>query len=198
MDDTTRNIDPDQAQEMLAQVELVQSQVRRSLLSSNWWLFILWGAISLGSVYPVLFSDDLGFYWVVAAPLGAIASYAIGYRMSHDVGTTLSSWPYVVTGVALFVGTFGSSWVLEGVAAVTGVWVAVGLGFSVFAVLDRQFGAVAVFAVLIGLSFVFAWRLDDVWTVYMLNGMSYGMAFLSLGLGLRVGGWRPAGISRRR
>ncbi len=193
-DDQTQ-FDPDQAQEMLAQVELVQSQVRWSLLSGNWWLFLLWGVIVLGSVYPILFLDlDTGWYWIVAGPLGAVASYAVGYRVSHDIGTTLSSWPYVVTGVAIFVGTFGTSAMFTGTAAVTGVFVSLAVGFSVFALLDRQYGAVSIFVVTIALAFALATEISDVIVLYTINAVAFGMALVALGLGLRVG--RPSGAVR--
>ena len=182
------HIDPDDAQEMLAQVDLVQSQVRWSLLSSNWWLFLLWGIVVLGSTYPVLFLDiDTGWYWIIAGPLAAIASYAVGYRVSHEIGTTLSSWPYVVTGLAIFVGTFGTSAIFSGSAAVTGVFVSLALGFSVFALLDRQYGPVAIFAITIVLAFALATQVEDVTFLYSINAVSFGMALVSLGLGLRVG-----------
>ena len=193
-DDRTE-FDPEQVHEMLAQVELVQSQVRWSLLSSNWWLFLLWGTIVLGSIYPVLFLDiDTGWYWIVAGPLGAIASYAVGYRVSHDIGTTLSSWPYVVTGLAIFVGTFGTSALFTGAAAVTGVFVSLALGFSVFALLDRQYGAVSIFGVTVVLAFALATEVSDVVILYSMNAVAFGMALVALGLGLRVG--RPDGSLR--
>lgn len=190
------SIDPDHAQEMLAQVELVQSQVRWSLLSSNWWLFLLWGCIILGSLVPSLFLEtDNGWYWIVAGPLGALASFAVGFRLSHEVGTTLSGRPYVLTGLAIFAGTWGSSILLTGRAAITGVFISLALGFSMFAWLDRQYGPISIFVVLIVLSLTFATEIEDPVFLYSVNAVAFGMAFVSLGLGLRVG--RPKLFGRR-
>lgn len=184
----SNDIDPADAQELLAQVDLVQSQIRWSLLSSNWWLFLLWGAIILGSLIPSLFLEtDNGWYWIVAGPLGALLSFAIGFRMSHEVGTTLSGWPYVLTGLAIFAGTWGSSLLLTDGAAITGVFVSLALGFSVFAFLDRQYGPISIFGFLIALSFALLTEIDEPLFLYSVNAVAYGMAFVALGLGLRVG-----------
>lgn len=194
----TDNLDPHgaaEAEELLAQVDLVQSQVRWSMLANNWWFFLLWGVIVLGSIVPGLFFEpNTGGYWIVAGPLGAAISFVIGYRTGYDVGRVASPWPYVGIAAAIFAGTWGSSLLLSDGAAITGVFVSLAVGFSLFSMLDRQYGPVAVFGVLIALAVTLALRIDDVASLYLMDAIAFGMAFVSLGLGLRVG--RPAGVRR--
>lgn len=194
--DSRHQLDPDDVQELLAQVGLVQSQVRWSLLSGNWWLFLLWGIIILGSLVPSLFLEtDNGWYWIVVGPLGALLSFGIGYRVSHKIGTTASGWPYVLTGLAIFAGTWGSSILLSDRAAITGVFISLALGFSVFALLDRQYGPISIFLFLIVLSVALFTEIDESLFLYSVNAVAFGMAFVALGLGLRVG--RPKVVGRR-
>lgn len=190
-------VEREAAEELLAQVDLVQSQVRWSLLASNWWFFLLWGAIVLGSVVHTLFlGGDTGPYWIVAGPLGAIVSFFFGLRTGYDVGPVQSAWPYVGIAAAIFAGTWGSSVLLSGTAAITGVFVSLAIGFSLFSLLDRQTGPVTVFVVLIMLAVALSLRVDDAMTLYLMNSIAFGMAFVSMGLSLGVG--RPMRAGGRR
>lgn len=190
-------IDRDAAEELLAQVDLVQSQVRWSMLASNWWFFLLWGGIVLGSVVYTLFLDgDTGPYWIVAGPLGALVSFVFGLRSGYEVGPVASAWPYVAIAAGIFVGTWGSSVLFSGAAAITGVFVTLAVGFSLFSLLDRQYGPVTVFVVLIVLAIGLPFRIEDTMTLYLMDSVAFGMAFVSMGLSVRVG--RRTHIGARR
>lgn len=176
-----------EARELLADVSRVQAHARQSILSANWSMFLLWGFISVASVAPLLAgADHIGFYWLVAAPIGGLLSFWLGARHSAELGVGESPVPYALTGVGIFVFAFAGSWYLDSRWAIVWVFTVVAVGFGVFALLDRQRTVLLLVAVLVGLFVALGFGVEDDVALYLSCALLLGGAFLGLGAGLRM------------
>jgi hypothetical protein len=176
-----------EARELLANVTRVQSHARQSMLSASWSIFILWGVISAVSVVPLLLgADDIGYYWLVAAPIGAIASFWLGARHSEDVGAGESSLPYALTAIGIFVFAFAGSILIDSRWAIVWVFSVVAVGFGVFAILDRQQPVLYLVGLLVVAFVGLGLGLDDSTSLYLSCALLLGGSYLGLGVGLRM------------
>lgn len=174
-----------EAKELLADVTRVKAHARQSLLSANWSMFILWGVISAISVTPLLAgAEDIGIYWLVAAPIGAAISFWLGSRHSADLGLGESALPYALTGIGMFVFAFGGSFVLESRWAIVWVFTVVAVGFGVFAVLDAQRPVLYLVILLVGAFVALGIGIDQEMALYLSCALLLGGSFLGLGVGL--------------
>ncbi|NND85673.1 MAG: hypothetical protein HKN46_11045 [Acidimicrobiia bacterium] len=180
-----RDFDPAEAEHLLAEMGRLRQQTQKSVLTANWWMLLMWGAIFLLSVPALVSSSDaLSMYWVVAGPAGGIASFAVGTRRDREVSTGGSVWPYLVTAVLMFTIGFGVWFVLADAIAILVWWLALVAGFGSFAALDGQRLLVA------ALAFIAAWGVgmyfmlpDDV-TLYVALASTAGSVLVGTGVGL--------------
>ncbi len=184
--DDTR-LDPDDLAERLADVRRIRAATRASVLTAGWVALVVWGLVFLGSV-PLAFAldGDLGAYWIVAAPVGAVVSFVAGSR--QEMQTTESAWPYLVIGAGMFVGAFGAFFLFAGTAAI-GVWgLVLTAGFAAIALLDRQrvvAGAVAAVGVW-GLVVWWAVGPGDQDVLYTAMATALGALLVGVGAALRM------------
>lgn len=180
-----RDFDPTEVEHLLSELGRIRQQTRKSVLTANWWMFLMWGAIFLGSV-PALASssEGLSLYWVVAGPAGGIASFAVGSRQDREVSTGQPVWPYLLTAVFMFTVGFGVWFVLADEIAILVWWLALVAGFGSFAALDGQRLLVA------ALAFVAAWGvgmyliLPDELSLYVALASTAGSLLIGTGVGL--------------
>ncbi len=140
-------IDLPQAEELLAAAEGARRQARSSL-ASHWFPMILFGALSLASVFVLEFWSwvAMAALWVVGAPLGSIATSLWYARRYQQVGVRSKAWPYVGVAMALIVGCIAFGWAGEGgPLSYAGPLFLIGLAYLFFARLYRSW-AVAVLA----------------------------------------------------
>lgn len=179
------DFDPTEAEHLLSELGRLRQQTRTSVLTANWWMLLMWGAIFLLSVPALLSSSEaLSFYWIVAGPVGGLASFVVGSRIDREVSTGNPIWPYLVTAAFMFTVGFGVWSVLDGAAAILIWWLALVIGFGSFAALDRQRMLVA------ALAFVAAWGvgmyfiLPDEGTLYVALSSTAGSLLVGTGTGL--------------
>ena len=174
-----------EAKSLLADVTRMQTHARQSIVSANWSMFMLWGGIGILSIAPLLAgADDIGIYWLIAAPIGAAISFWLGAKNSSDLGLGESPLPYAITAAGIFVLTFAGSWLLESRWAIAWVFIVVALGFGVFAWLDQQYAAVVFAGVLAAVFLVLGLTLEDSLTLYLSCAMLFGGSYVGLGVGL--------------
>ncbi len=176
-----------EAEDLLAELQRIRHSTRQTMLTTSWAMFLLWGVIFLGSVLAFSSSvEAMSLYWVLAAPIGAVASFALGARHDKVAGSSASVWPYVVTAAVMFVGTFGSFFVFDGGLAVLVWWLFLVAGFATFALLDRQR------ELLVALAFLTIWGvvaflfIESEATLYHVLAGTFGGLLLGAGAGLRM------------
>ena len=133
-------IDP---QVLLADAEGIRSRTG-SLLHSYWFPLVLFGTLSVLSAPLNLIGDGrwVGLFWIVAAPLGSVATGRQSRRREERVGIAAPPLPYILTAAALILGTMVSG-IGGGVTgheqlADMGPYVFIGLGYLLFARLHRS------------------------------------------------------------
>lgn len=179
--------DVNEAADLLAELQRIRHSTRQSVLTNNWSMFLLWGAIFLGSVVAIATGiEAMSYYWVVVAPLGALASFSLGASSHQGVSATTKSWPFVVTVILMFVGTFGSFFVFDGTLAILVWWLVLVAGFSVFALLDGQYQLLAALALLAGWGIGLFALIESEDVLYFVLAGTFGGVLLGAGAGLRM------------
>lgn len=180
-----RDFDPAEAEHLLSEMGRLRQQTQNSILTANWWMLLMWGAIFLLSVPAVISgSEALSFYWIVAGPAGGVASFAVGSRIDREVSTGGAIWPYLLTAIFMFGVGFGVWFVLEDAIAILVWWLALVAGFGSFAALDRQRLLVA------ALAFIAAWgagmyfMLESDLALYVALASTAGGLLVGTGVGL--------------
>lgn len=174
-----------EAKELLANVSRVKAHARQSMLSGNWSMFILWGVISLLSVAPLLAgADDIGIYWLIAAPIGAAISFWLGARHSEELGVGESVRPYALTALGIFVFAFAGSALIESRWAIVWVFIVVAVGFGVFAILDHQRPVLYLSALMVVAFVVLGVGVEAAEALYLSCALLLGGSYLGLGVGL--------------
>lgn len=183
--DTRDDADGTEAEHLLSELGRLRRQTRTSVLTANWWMLLMWGAIFLLSV-PALVSgiEVLDLYWVVAAPIGGVASFVVGTRLDREVSTGGPAWPYLLTAGCMFVAGFGVWFVLSGATAILVWWLALVSGFGSFAVLDRQRLLVAALACLAVWGVGVYLLLGDERSLYVALASTFGGLLVGSGIGL--------------
>jgi hypothetical protein len=178
------------ATELLASAEGARRQTR-SVLSANWFPMILFGTLALISVPVAEFwsSTAMEALWLFGAPLAALAT-GLWYRAREiETGVSVNPRPYVVTAAAIIVGCTALGIAGRGGRiSYAGPLFVIGLGYLVFARLDRSpagviFGAAMVAAALV------AFALEPA-HLYVLTMLPFGAGALLLGLWSLVRGMR--------
>ena len=176
-----------EAAELLAELQRIRHATRQSVLTSNWSMFLMWGAIFLGSVVAIATGiEAMSYYWAVVAPLGALASFSLGANSEQGVSATAKSWPFIVTVVLMFIGTFGSFFVFEGTLAMLVWWLVLVAGFSVFALLDGQYQLLTALALLAAWGIGFFALIESEEVLYFVLAGTFGGVLLGAGAGLRM------------
>ncbi len=184
---TDREEKASEAEALLAELDRIRVSTRHSMLTANWAMLLMWGAIFLGSVVAFVSANEtLSFYWIVAAPLGAIASFALGAKADQGASSGHPMWPYVVVVVFMFTGTFGSFFVFEERLAVLVWWLVLVAGFGVIATLDGQRQLLATLALLAGWGVAVYALIDEPGPLYSALAGTFGGVLLGAGAGLRM------------
>ncbi len=173
----------------LGDVRRVRSETRRSLMTSGWGILTLWGVVFLISV-PMngLLGDRVGYFWLVAVPLAVVASFVLGHRAEMRIGDGGPLWPHVVVSGWLVVGSFATSFLLEGRAMVVSWWLVLTLGFGVMALIDGHRLVAAGLALLLvwGVAVALAPTGERIQVAYPLLATGLGAYLSGVGLALRT------------
>ena len=159
------------ARALLTGAEGVRTRTR-SVLSTNWFPMILFGLLALVSVPAAEFWSwtAMEALWLLGAPLAVVAT-GLWYRgRAIEHGISVNAWPYVVTSVAILVGCMATGIAGRGgPVSYAGPLFVIGLGYLVFARLDRSLlGAVLGAAMAAAAVIVFALRPPHVYALTML------------------------------
>lgn len=171
-----------QAKKFLADHSRVQALARSTLLTVNWRLFIVWGAISLGSV--ILGAAEkwswMPWYWL----LMPFASFLFTHRdENYNLRNPRNYW---LVGAGIFVGAWASSLLLSGSVAIVGIWLSMVIGFAGFAVLDNQRLIAKALGMFLAWGMVVAYLLDGEVLIFSVLMSALGAFLLALGVGLRT------------
>lgn len=171
-----------QAKELLAHHSRTQALARATLLTVNWRLFIVWGAISLGSV--ILAAADkwtwMPWFWLLMPFVSIIVTHK---DENFSLRNPRSYW---LVGAGIFVGAWGSSLLLSGSIAIVGIWLSMVIGFAGFAVLDNQRLIARALGILLVWGVVVAFLLDGEVLIFGVLMSALGAFLLALGVGLRT------------
>jgi hypothetical protein len=134
-------MDSAQAARTLNEIEGVRTKAR-GLLDAAWFPLLVWGTIELASApfTQIAGGDAVGFYWVVAGPLGFFVTFVYFRGRELDLGmVSRHKVAYIVTAVAIGVGSMALGIAGQGdmLSAVGPVFV-VAAGLAAFAALDRS------------------------------------------------------------
>ncbi|HDH02960.1 MAG TPA: hypothetical protein ENH15_01785 [Actinobacteria bacterium] len=142
-------------------------------------------AIVCGGASLSAFTHVFAWYWLIAAPLGIVATIVVCAREDQRTGVQRDPRPYWWVGGAITVINFASSALLPGRTVVVVIWVVFGFGFVAFAWLDHQPTIAALFAALaiaIGLSGPIV---PDTLTLYVVAGLVYAATMVGVAVGIR-------------
>jgi hypothetical protein len=183
-------VEQSQAKALLAAAEGARGRTR-SVLSTNWVPMILFGVLALVSIPVAEFwpGTAVAALWLGGAPLATLAT-ALWYRSrAIEIGVSVNPWPYIVTAVAIVVGSMATGMAGRGgPVSYAGPLLVIGLGYFVFGRLDRNlvgagFGAAMATVAII----VFAFQPHHAYTLTML---AFGTGSVLLGLWNLVQGRR--------
>jgi hypothetical protein len=171
-----------QAKALLASVEATRRRTH-SVLTENWFPMILFGTLAVVSVPVAEFWSQTAMValWLFGSPLAALAT-ALWYRgRAIELGVSTNGWPYVITGVAIIVGCAALGIAGRGGrVSYAGPLFVIGLGYLVFARLDRSLPGALLGAAMVAASIVaFILQPSHVYAVTMLP---FGVGGLLLGL----------------
>ncbi len=180
-----------EAAELLDSVARVRRRTRLSM-SALWFPLVVFGSLTLVSavVSWQVSADALGAYWLVAAPVGSVATSLFYRRRERRVGLEMPARPAVLAVAVILLGAFGSG-ALGGVLgaetlAAVGPPLSVSAGYLMFARLERSLplGAVAVALAVTALGVVAAGTTPEDATTVL--AVVYGLAFVVTGLAYRL------------
>jgi hypothetical protein len=185
-------LDHSQAEALLSSVETTRRQTH-SVLSENWFPMILFGTLALASVPVAEFwsANAMAALWMLGAPLGLLAT-GLWYRSrAIQVGVSANGWPYVLTGAAIVLGCAAAGVAGRGGRlSYAGPLVVIGLGYLVFARLDRSWAGAILGAGTIAAGII-AFTLQP-HHVYSMTMLPFGVGALLLGL------WNLVQVKRAR
>lgn len=175
------------ADAVLADTRSIRERTRSSL-PGMWFPLVLFGALSLASA-AVSWRDGgaaLGVYWLIAAPVGSIATTIFYRRAEHRIGLEAPVLPTLVGVAVILVGCFGAGMLGALLDAPTlsaaGPPLAVSTGYLIFAWINRS-AAIAVTAfVLAALDVALVATNATADTLATVLSAFYGAAFLGIGL----------------
>lgn len=169
-----------------------ETRRRTRLLVSDYWLpNVFFGATAL--VAAALLERGLVLamivLWAVAGPIGMFLTGLYYIRKERTVGVARTAWPYALTGIGIFIGCMAAGFLGRGhLLSYAGPLVVIGLGYLVFAWLERKVGIalVGVLTLLLGVS-----------VLLVSPGHAYSLVLALFGIAaLVVGAWN--GIQVRR
>jgi hypothetical protein len=116
----------------------------RSILAANSFPMILFGALALGSapVAEVWPGPAVAVWWLVGAPLASVATglWYRGRELEH--GVAANAWPFIATAIGIIVGATALGILgRESALSYAGPLFVIGLGYLVFARLERSVAA---------------------------------------------------------
>lgn len=128
--------------EMEGTVEATRRRTRL-LISDYWFPNVFFGATAL--VAAALLEKGLApamvVLWAVAGPVGILLTSLYYVRKERRVGVARTPWPYVLTGIGIFVGCMTAGFLGRGhLLSYAGPLAVIGLGYLVFAWLERKLG----------------------------------------------------------
>lgn len=187
-------MDSPQDTNLLREVEgtVVEARRRTRLLIGDYWFpNVFFGATAL--VAAALLEKGwvlaMVVLWAVAGPIGILLTSLYYARKERAVGVARTAWPYALTGIGIFVGCMAAGFLGRGhLLSYAGPLTVIGVGYLVFAWLERQVGIALVGAltVLLGAS------------LFLVNpGHAYSLVLAVFGAAaLVLGTWN--GIHMRR
>src|SRR5712692_1231076 len=150
-----RKMEPIAADRLMRTVEEDRRRTQR-LLGGYWFPLLVFGwlALAAAAVQAVAGGLAMGVFWMVAAPLGIVTTSLWYARHSHRIGLSRSPWAYVATGagIALAAGLLGALG-RDRPLGYSGPLLAVGLGYAVFAGLERSRMALLFAALIVASAF---------------------------------------------
>lgn len=176
-------MEPVAAEELMRVVEKDRRRTQR-LLGGYWFPLLVFGSLALASagVREAAGGLAMGVFWLLAAPFG-IGLTSLWYaRHSHRVGLARAPWAYLATGAGIAVaaaalGLLGHNRPV----GYAGPLLAVGLGYAVFAALERSRIAFLFAALVVGAAFA-------LWLAQPREGASLAMAAFGAGA-ILLGVW---------
>lgn len=131
------------AVDLLDQVARVRRSTRLSV-GALWFPLVLFGFLSLvsGAVSWRVGADALGAYWLVAAPIGSVATSLFYRRRERRVGLEMPAGPALLAVAVIILGAFGTGALGGALGAETlsavGPPLFVSIGYLMFARLERS------------------------------------------------------------
>lgn len=131
---------------LLRELEGTVEETRRRtrlLISDYWFPNIFFGATAL--VAAALLEKGLVpamvVLWAIAGPIGILLTSLYYVRKERTVGVARTAWPYALTGIGIFVGCMAAGFLGRGhLLSYAGPLAVIGLGYLVFAWLERKLG----------------------------------------------------------
>lgn len=177
-------IDIDEARRLLAAADDLQAEARREMAAHGWQWFLVWAPICLGAAISAL-TPIAGWYWLVGVPVGIGGTIAVSNRTHERSGVHRHASGYWWIALAMTVINFGASAVLADEVIVVVVWVVFGFGFTGFAILERQPGAAALFAMLAVAVGIAGPLVENTFSLYVVTGVVFAVAMVGVAVGIR-------------
>jgi len=175
---------------MLRQVEGTVEEARRRtrhLISDYWFPNVFFGATALvaAALLEKGWVSAMIVLWAVAGPIGIALTGLYYYRKEGKLGVARTPWPYALTGIGIFVGCMATGFIGRGhLLSYAGPLAVIGLGYLLFAWLERKLGIALVGALtlLLGASLLFL----SPGQAYVLALAFFGAAALLVGIWNRI------------
>ncbi len=179
------------AVDLLDQVARVRRRTRRTL-GALWFPLVLFGSLTLlsGLVSWRVGAEALGAYWLVAAPVGSVATSLFYRRRERRVGLEMPTRPALLAVAVIVLGAFGSGALGGALGAETlsavGPPLFVSAGYLLFAQIEGSplLGGVAAALAVTALGVAVAGTAPA--DAATLLAVVYGVTFLLTGLAFRM------------
>lgn len=172
---------------LLADTHSIRDRTRASM-QALWFPLVLFGLLSLASAGVSWRSggEALGIFWLIAAPVGIVATSIYYRRSEHRIGLETPVLPAVVGVAVIIIGCFGTGFLGGALDAprlsAAGPPLAISAGYLIFAWVNRRawLAATAFALAALDVALVAAGASAD--TMATVLSAAYGTAFLVIGL----------------
>jgi hypothetical protein len=131
------------AHELIGEVDRVRRHAR-ARASVMWFPLLLFGALTLVSALVAAWYGGraLGPYWMVAGPVGGVATGIVAWRRGSRVGAVVPGGPYIAVAVFILAGASIAGWAGGTLGdhrlSAIGPPLVVSVGYLLFARLERS------------------------------------------------------------
>jgi len=149
---------------LLEELNSLSANTRRILREDGWQWLLIWAAVCAGAGISELIG--VGWYWLFALPVALVLTAVVTMRIDSKKPVRRKAWPYWLIGGGITTANVLGSLTMSPETLSFAGWVVFGVGFTGFALLERQPWVAGLLATLSMLSLVLGLVSEDATILY--------------------------------